>query len=139
MALIGPADYPAVRAAIDVTLDSSSLPSEIIALPIYQGAAEADVLARDPQAATRQGDEQIRIRSATVYLTASYLIQALPQITHQNFAGYSYQRSQQDPAKRAAELRALGLSHIDGLTGQVQPPTPYPTFFRRASGGRGRG
>jgi hypothetical protein len=141
MAILSSSLYPAVRAAIDIGLDSTTLPDATIALPIYAGAADLDVLARDPDAESRTGGELTHVQNAAVYSCAARLIVALPQVTQEESPeGYRYQVKAWDAPQRAGELRALASSELDAvLTPSVTDQTAdRPTFFALASGRRGR-
>ena len=64
MTILDYSHYPAIRAAIDTSLDSEALPDDVISLPIYAGAADAEVETRDPLWATRQGDPLVQLTNA---------------------------------------------------------------------------
>ena len=137
MALLSAADYPAIRAAIDVSLTARVLPDSVIGLPIYVDAAEAEVLARDPLAATRTGGELQHIQNAAVLLTAALLAPALPGYTAEDFSEYSYQRKT-DWATRAAELRKRAEAELAAVLEPENPTTASkPTMFTTAPGTRG--
>jgi hypothetical protein len=140
MAILTSAEYPAIRAAIDIKLDSTFLPDSIIALSIYAAAADQDVLARDPLAESRTGAALQHVKNAATYFCAARLISAIPQLTAEREGEQQYTRQSVNVAERAAELRGLAASELDA----VLDPDPgdvtaqRPTFFARASGGRGR-
>lgn len=137
MTLITATHYPAVRAALDVSLTVLVLPDATIALSIYHGAAEAEILARDPLAATRTGDELQHIQNAAVLLTAALLAPALPGYTAEDFSEYSYQRKT-DWATRAAELRKRAEAELAAVLEPENPTTASkPTMFTTAPGTRG--
>lgn len=137
MALITATHYPAVRAALDVSLTAQVLPDATIALSIYHGAAEAEILARDPLAATRTGDELQHIQNAAVLLTAALLAAAMPAYTAETFSDYSYQRKV-DWAARAAELRKRAEAELATVLEPENPTTASkPTMFTTAPGTRG--
>lgn len=81
MTLLTSADYPAIRAALDTSLDATLLPDAIIALPTFLGAAELEVAQRDPAAGTRTGDDLARVKLAVVYLCAANLAPSVPRLT----------------------------------------------------------
>lgn len=137
MALITASEYPAVRAALDTSLDSTVLPDGVIGLPIYQGAAEAEVLWRDPSAASRSGAEQIRIKNAVVFLTAARLAPRLPQITGERFGEHGYSRQAIDWTALAATLRADAAAELTAVLEPANLTPARPRAFTVAPGGRG--
>jgi len=137
MALLSAADYPAIRAAIDVSLTARVLPDSVIGLPIYVDAAEAEVLARDPLAESRTGAALQHVTNAAVLLTAALLAPALPGYTAEDFSEYSYQRKT-DWATRAAELRKRAEAELAAVLEPENPTTASkPTMFTTAPGTRG--
>jgi len=135
--LISATLYPAVRAAIDTSLDSNSLPDSIISLQIYHERAESIVLDVDPDAATRTGAEKTHIENATVFMIASLLAPAVPQITAERVGEISVNRKV-DWNKRAEELRQLANEELAAVL-EAADDTPYmPTMFKVATGNRGR-
>lgn len=136
-ALLTSADYPAVRAAIDVTLDSTALPDAIIALDLYSGAGVRDVLAIDPDAESRTGTDLQHAQTAAVLFTAARLIGALPQITRERELEYQVDFQRVSAATRAAELRALAAEELEAYL-DTTVAVERPTFFGVASGRRGR-
>jgi hypothetical protein len=138
VALLTTAEYPAIRAAIDVSLDSAALPDATIALGIYAGAAELDVISRDPLALSRTGAELAHVTNAAIYFCAARLIVALPQILRETFADHSYERGQTDIAQRAGELRALATAEIETVISPTDTTPAMPTMFTVGTGDRGR-
>jgi len=138
MALLSAADYPAIRAAIDVSLTARVLPDTIIGLPIYVDAAEAEILLRDPLAESRTGAALQHVTNAAVLLAAALLAAAMPAYTAETFSDYSYQRKI-DWAARAAELRQRAEAELAAVLA-ASAPTTYqrPTMFSVASGTRGQ-
>lgn len=138
MSLLSASDYPAIRAALDVSLKATALPDAVIALPIYQGAAESEVLARDPEAENRSGAALQRVVNAAIFLTAAYLASALPTITAETVGRYSYQRDT-DWGARAAELRQRADAELAAVLTPDAAARPLPPgMFAVASGRRGR-
>jgi hypothetical protein len=135
MAIFSLTEHAAVRAAIDVSLDEDTLPDDVITLEIFADAAEADLLQRDPVAATRPASEQPRVRRALVYYTAARIAPALPGYTSETLGAYKYSRPEWDGAKRAAELKALAERELAVLL--ESGGYPLATTFARASGTRG--
>ncbi len=107
MPLLDPSDFNAIRAAIDTDLTAEDVPDEIVALAIYQGAGEAEVLRRVPGAADLTGDDAESVKVAAVLFTASLLATGLPRITQEKIGSYSYSlaRGSGDLAGIAAALR----------------------------------
>lgn len=138
MALIDASHYPAVRAAIDISLDDKMLPDSIISLQIYRGSAETEVLDKDPNAATRTGDEQTHIQNATIYLTAARLAPAVPQLVDARDDQVSWKRKEADWDARADELRALAEAELNEVLQPAAEAPSRPTVFAAASGRRGR-
>lgn len=137
MALLSAADYPAIRAAIDVSLTARVLPDTIIGLPIYVDAAEAEILLRDPLAESRTGAALQHVTNAAVLLAAALLAAAMPAYTAETFSDYSYQRKT-DWATRAAELRKRAEAELAAVLEPENPTTASkPTMFTTAPGTRG--
>jgi len=137
-ALLTTAEYPAIRAAIDVSLDAGMLPDPIIDLDIYAGAAVRDVLAIDSSAESRTGGELAHAQNAAVYFAAARIIGALPQITRETRDTHSYQRAEVKAAERAAELRSLASAELDAYLATDATTDDIPTLFTTAPGYRGR-
>lgn len=138
MSLLSTSDFPAIRAALDVSLKTTGLPDAVIALPIYQGAAEAEVLAQDPVAESRTGAALQHVVNAAIFLTAAHLAPALPAITAETIGKVSYQRDV-DWAARAGELRSRADAELAAVLAPstAHRPTP-PSMFAVASGRRGQ-
>ena len=136
--LLTSANYPAIRAMIDITLDTISVPDAIIALDAYVGAGMRDVLALDPLAESRTGDDLQHAQTAAVLFTAARLVPALPMIVKETFPDHSYERNKVDSAARAAELRNLAAAEIDAYLDVGDVISDRPTRFAVASGRRGR-
>src|SRR4051812_45313755 len=110
MPILSPADYPEVRAQLDLTLDGTMLPDATIGLDAFVGEAEREVLARDPLALSRTGDEAARVRLAAIYLTAARLALALPVLTSEETPeGQRYARQAWDPVALANRLRQQAI------------------------------
>jgi hypothetical protein len=138
MALLSIAEYPAIRASIDISLDSTTLPDAIIALDIYSGAGQRDVLALDPLAESRTGDALIHATNAAILFTAARLVTALPQILKETFPDHSYERKAYDQASMAAQLRASAGAEMDAYLDIGALSSDLPTTFATASARRGR-
>jgi hypothetical protein len=136
--LVTTAQYPAVRAAIDVTLTTDEVPDGVIGLTIFAGKAERDAIARATNGvaivASTSGDDFDRLRDVAILLCAALLVPALPQLTSESVgqADYSYRVQGVDPLKRAAQLRAEATALLATLNGTYG----IPTQFTLATGGR---
>jgi hypothetical protein len=138
-ALLTTTEYPAIRAAIDTSLDTDVLPDSIIALDIYAPSAQRDVLALDATAEDRTGDELQHAKNAAIYFCAARLIGALPQISRETgFDGSGYQRQAVDTAARAAELRGRASAELDAYLESGNAASDMPTMFAAGCGQRGR-
>jgi len=140
LALLTTSDYPAVRAALDTSLDDGDLPDGIIGLSIYQGRAEAFVLRRDPLAQTRTGADAQHVKNAAIFLTAGYLAPALPAVISDDYGDHRMQRKPMDWIARGQLLTQRGEAELDVL---LLPPallvtSARPRMFTVASGSRGR-
>lgn len=138
MALLSEADYPAIRAAIDVSLDSALLPDSVIALDLYIGAGQRDVLAIDPDAETRTDDALLHAQTAAILFTAARLCGAVPQITLERFPDHEYRRQDVDANARASALRTLAEAELDAYLDPGDMVSDRPTRFALASGRRGK-
>lgn len=139
MPILTAAHYPAIRAALDTELDETALPDKTIALDIYHGAAEREVQARDPDWATRTGEDGQRLRAAVVYLAAARLASAVVRLTSINVQSrdLSFSRPVFDPAVKAAELRALAEQELAAVLTPEESTSGRPTMFSLASARRG--
>ena len=129
------AEYPSIRAALDVGLDDEALPDSIIELPIYSGAAELEILRRVPDLYTKSGVDKRKCINAMILLTAAYLAPAMPQITSETLGDVSRSYQSIDWLKFAAELRGRADGTIVELTTGAR--AAIPTLFSVASGRRG--
>ena len=141
--LTAPDDYQEVRETIDVTLDDVLLPDATIARDAFAGAAEREVLARDPLAAGYPpgSDEAMSVRLACIYLTAARIAPSVPVLLSENVApGISYARSAVDMDETAARLRSLAGRVFDSYLPSSTPSGPsvtVPFGFGVASASRG--
>ncbi len=140
MAILSAADYPAIRAALDVSLNAQLLPDATIGQDIFVGAAEAELLRRVPDAASRTGDDLKRVKRALVWLTAALLAPSVVRITSLSVQtrDLSYSRQTFDPDEKAAELRSRAESEIAMLLTPGEATPSLPTVFTVAAGYRGR-
>lgn len=138
MALLTSANYPAIRSALDASLDSTILPDAVIAYDIYHRAAELEVLTRDPDAETRTGDDLTRVRTAAMLYCAAFLAPAIPMLTREEATEYAYTRQAVDWQKLAATLRARADALIEAVLTPDDITPLMPTMFVLGAGGRGR-
>jgi len=140
MALLTAAAYPAIRASLDTELTAADLPDAIIQMDIYSGAAEADVLTRDPLAAGRVGADGARVLRAAIFFAAAALAPVVALRTTEQLPDYSYQRTVVRWDERARLLRARGTAELDAILAPPGGADDYerPVMMRLARGGRGR-
>ena len=129
MPLLTPDDYAAVRAALDIDLTEADVPDATIALPIYQGAGEAEVVRRVPDATDLTGDNLAQAKLAAVLFTAALLAEGLPRTTQERVGNWSYSqaRGTADLAGMAAGLRRRAEAALVGIL-----PDPPPARRRFA-------
>ena len=87
MALIGTAEYPSVRFAIDIRLTTVSLPDDVIDQPIFAPEANLDILEIIPDAESFTGNKLTRVKNATIYLTALKILPSVPHLIDQSILG----------------------------------------------------
>lgn len=140
MALLGSENWSAVRAALDVKLDETALPDKIIEKDIYAGAAQREVIARVPDAESKTDDDQLRVTTAAVLLTAARLVYAVAQITSISVQGRdtNYSRRAWGPEVKKAELLALAEDELAAVIEPSEDTPGRPTMFARATGSRGQ-
>lgn len=140
MAILTSADYPAVRAALDVALNEQQLPNATIGQDIFVGAAEAELLRRVPTAASMTGSDLARVKRALVCLTAALLAPSVVRITSMSIQtrDLSYSRHTFDPEEKAAELRSRAETEIGMLLTPGAATPARPVMFAVAPGYRGR-
>lgn len=127
--------YDSVRAALDTKLTEEDLPNSIVAMDIYAGAAELDVLARDPQAESRTDDDLKRVKNAAVYFCAARLAPAIPHLVETGDENNTWRWQQRDWQARAQELRQLADESVNEV---LTTDVVRPKVFSVASGRRGR-
>lgn len=140
MAILTSTSYPAIRQALHVSLTPESLPDAMISLDIYMGAAEAEVVRRDPLAASRTGAELLHIKNAIIFLVAAYLAPAIEMVLSESIpgGGYRYQRPEVNWKDRAESLMARYESELAAVLAPVgsdeaRSSSARPTFFGVAS------
>ena len=138
MALLTAADYPEVRAAIDVTLDDVTLDDVVIGRSIFATRAEEWV-------ASRTDDTGAHAKRAVIFKLAALVTLSVPSllgIIHQaNSQGES--KATITPAEKAASLmqqaeEELALTSDSGKKDTSADTTAVmPNIFALATGGRG--
>lgn len=135
-----PSDFDQVRACLDPTAsaDRAALPDEVIALPIFLGAAESEVQARDPDWATRSGAALLHLRNAVVYLTAERLLRMARDVTSEQIGDYRYTLVPLDRPALAATMRQLASQELQAVLAPLgSAASDIPRLFAVAPGGRG--
>lgn len=134
------ADFPAIRAALDTELDTNSLTDAVIALDIYSGAADQDVLALDPDAESRIGEDANRIQRAAVFFCAARLAPVVLRILNLSALtrDLRYSKPVFNPEDRANELRGMAVEEINEVLTPGGLATSMPRQFSSVSGIRGK-
>lgn len=138
--LLSAADYPEVRAAVDVALSDKRAPDAVLGLSIYVPAGCADVLTRDPLAEARTGPAAEAIHRAAVYFSAARLALGLREISSETFGDVRVDLDTVAAGERAAALTELGQQAVAdaiALDGEVVASTgPGFAAFGLARAGR---
>lgn len=139
--LLSSTQYPAIRAAIHVGLDTNQLPDATIALDIFLQAAINDVLEQDADAETRTGDEETRVTSAGIFFCAARLCAPVAPViwnSQKTMArDFQYSRQPFDPERRAEELRGLAAKELAAVLEPSEETPRRPTMFTVGVGRRG--
>lgn len=130
------ADYPAVRAALDVTLTDARLPDSVIAAAPFHPAAEAEVARRlGDLAVSAQGSEGAR--RAVILLTAVRLLPSLPNVTRRVLGDTAIQYAAPVVTERRAALFRAASDELAALRVTLGDETARtPLVFALAPGGR---
>lgn len=133
-------DFPTIRALIDVSITPHDLSDDIIKSEVFLAAAEQEVLGLDPDAATRTGEDQQRIKRAVMYFTAANLVPSVVRITSQtvNVRDSSFSRQTFDVSEKVAELRGKAFGEISAVIDPDEDTPARPTMFTTVPGYRGR-
>ena len=102
-----PAEFPAVRAAIDISLDASNLPDDVVALPMYAPEAERWVLAMNLVAAgyAPGSEAYLKTQVAAIFACAALVVPAVPNLTGEWWGNEArYTRKEFDPVALQATL-----------------------------------
>lgn len=130
-------DFPAVRAALDITLDAEVLPDAIIALPMFIDTAEDIAVKRVPDWESLTGSRRLHLHNAVVKLTASLIAPSMADITSETFAsgGQIYKRQPMNWLDVAARLAG---EYEDEIQDVVDPDrlttSDVPTTFTAVRG-----
>jgi hypothetical protein len=131
--ILSQADWPEVRAQINVGLTAAQLPDDTIEMDAFVGRAEREVVATDPQAPSRTGAEAAAVRLASIYLTAALLVPAVPNIVRQQWPDISYQMENLSIADKVADLRHQAALQLESyLEAGTEPVPRIPTIFTSA-------
>jgi hypothetical protein len=131
-------DYPSIRRAIDVSLDSAQLPDGVISDPLYAGVAESWVVAHVGAFETATPLAQQHGKLAAILYTASLLVLALPQLLSETLEGTgTYHREKVDRQERARELAGRAQDEVALCGVDTSRNFPRARMFARAPGGRG--
>ena len=140
MPILTSANYPAVRAAIDISLNPSVVPDATLDLPIYRDAAEAEIT--DRLGTTAYDDltapQQAAVTRAAIYLCAALLMPAVPQLLDKQLGDARVRRKDFDVVATVQRLRDLAADELAFVPGDTAPPSAIPTMFTLAPGGRAR-
>lgn len=136
MALLTSANWPEVRAALDVSLTTRQVPDAVIAYDLYSGRAMRRVIEQVPTAESMTGDSLQRCKNAAIFYTAAYLAPAIPNITRKNI-GDVEQAFDIDWEARAANLLAAAAAELAEVLTPTETAAAMPLMFAVASGYRG--
>lgn len=127
-----------VRAVIGVDLSSTEISDDVIGLPVYAGAAQAELLLLDPLASTYTTDPKLgNAQRALIYLIAARIAPTISPVQSEQLGDYRYTMQPYDGEKDAARLRGLANEAIAAnitTSGMISPPT----IFATVRGQRGR-
>lgn len=140
--ILSPADFPEIRATLDVSLDVSNLPDATIALDINLGRATEWVISQNPDAANYAGavDAQSRaIRRACVLATAALIAPTLPWLVQETYTNrFGYKRQETDVGTLVADLWTQAGEQIKLSLPEVTTPVyGGKPFFIAVCGRRG--
>jgi len=133
------ADYPAIRAVLDVTVTPARLPDDVIAAIPNVPSAEAEVARRLGEVVITAGAVE-RAKAAVILLTAARLVPSVPQIVQRRLGNSLLHVQPRDIDKRVQELRRQAVVEISAAKVLEAPVgtivvVPPPTFVL-AGGGR---
>ncbi len=140
MAILTSADWPAVRQAVHVSMDTNLLPTATIAMNIYSGAADRDVLKLDPDAESRTGEDENRVTRAAIFYCAARLCSVVDWFLNLSTTARDLRYSRQlSPAEqRANELRGMAVEEINAILFPDATAQSMPRMFTKVTGIRGK-
>lgn len=120
MAIITAADYPQIRATLDVSFSETDLSNDIIKMSIYSGAADQDVIDRVSNAealVSAGGTDAKKIKRAAILFCAARLVMAVFQAESVTTTArdLNYSRPTFNPEKRKAELIEMAEDQLEDL------------------------
>lgn len=136
---VSPSEYPAIRAAIDITMTDLLIPDRIIELPIFLAQSRIWLAQKIVTVTSPTDDQKKAFTNAVIYYCASLLIPSVPQILQEQHANnQSYQRSSMNWDAKAADLRSKAeLAVSEAIDSNIDPTSLRPPGFILASGTRG--
>lgn len=132
MALITSADYPSIRALIDISLAEAQLPGSVIGLDDFAGAASREVQAQTTE-------ENAHSKLAARLICAALLVPVVPKLKSQSIPGGSFEREATDWSAHIQSLydrAGLEISLAKGEDGQADIAASLPTMFTVAGAPR---
>jgi len=136
MAILSNQHYPAVRAALLLGLSAEMLPDDTVASPIFQQAAEAEIVRCDPTAESRTGKEKEAIERAAIYLTAALIAPSIPNVTEHEEDKVRAKVEAINWMERADDLREKATAELNNVLNPSDPLAQRPTAFTLARGER---
>jgi hypothetical protein len=141
--LIDSTRYDDIRAALDISLDKSSLPDAIIELDIYLGEALRWIDAQTPvppyTEENRTGD---RAKNAAIFFAAALLAPVIPDVlSERQLTGEEYTRKSVNWAAVEVRCRARAMEQLALILDTVsadEVSDVRPQMFGVAHGYRGR-
>ena len=132
-------DFTAVRAVISLNLTSHDVSDETIASEHFVGEAWRQVLERITDAASKTGDDLIKVRRALVLITAAQLIHSVVNLSSLSSSGRdrNYNREPFDPDARKEDLLGRADSILADLeeadTADDRAPIIFTVAAKRTS------
>lgn len=138
MAILDPADYDAVRAALDVDLTADGLPDATIEQDVFLGRAEREIERRlGVTYLSLSAADKVFARAATVLWAASLIAISLPILIQEAIEGVDARMNRLGPKELSEALRAEALTELAQVSVTVSASST-PFFFARVPGTRGR-
>lgn len=120
-----------VRKAIDIRLDSVTLPNTTILLPIYAGYAVEKTILRLPD--SYDPELEPKVLSAAIFNCAALLVLAIKQMQIERIAGNEQRYVGTDAMKKIEELESRANAIIDSVLATIGGASQYasvrPNFF----------